>query len=265
MDALQAAILGLIQGLTEFLPISSSGHLVLTPLFFGWEDQSLAFDVAVHFGTLLAVVGYFRREMLTLVPAGLRPLRGQGMDADARMAWGLVLATIPACVVGFVLRAVLDVELGLPLLVAANLIGFGVLLWVADTYWRGDKSERDLGWGGYLLLGCAQALALSPGTSRSGITMTAGMGLGLNRVAAARVSFLMAVPVILIAAMYELGKLLTSDVPAPWLEIAIGTGVAFASGLACIHWLLRLLQVRSFLPFVIYRLVLGGIILVVYW
>lgn len=265
MDALHALLLGLIQGLTEFLPISSSGHLLLTPLLFGWEDQSLAFDVAVHFGTLLAVVIYFRAELQALVPAAFRPLRGQPMDADSTMAWGLVVATIPACAVGFVLRSVLDIEWHSPHLVAANLIIFGLLLWWADARWRGTRGEFQLGLGEYFLLGCAQALALSPGTSRSGVTMTAAMGMGLSRVAAARISFLMAVPVIAVAAAYELGGLLVSGAPAPWLEIALGSLVAMLSGLACIHFLLRLLTHYGFLPFVIYRLLLGGLIVVLYW
>ena len=264
MDAFHAAVLGLIQGLTEFLPISSSGHLVLMPLLFGWEDQSLAFDVAVHFGTLLAVVAYFRRELVALVPAAFRPLRGGGLDAQGRMAWGLALATLPACLAGFLLRAVFDIEWHDPLLVAANLVIFGLLLGWADARWRGSRGEAELGFGEFFLLGCAQALALSPGTSRSGITMTAAMAMGLSRVAAARVSFLMAVPVIAVAAVYELGGLLVSGAPAPWLEIAIGAAVAMLSGLACIHFLLKLLASYGFLPFVLYRLALGGIIVLVF-
>ena len=265
MDALQAAVLGLIQGLTEFLPISSSGHLVLAPIFFGWQDQSLAFDVAVHFGTLLAVMGYFWRELRELVPAGFRPLLGQGMDPQARMAWGLLLSTVPASVVGLVMRAVLEVEINNPLVVAANLIVFGLLLWWADTRMRGSRSEEYISWREFFLLGCAQALALSPGTSRSGITMTAAMMLGMSRVAAARVSFLMAIPVIAMAAAYEFMELLTSEGPVAWDDIGIGVAAAFVSGLVCIHWLLRLLQTTSFLPFVIYRVALGGLILVLFW
>ncbi|RZO84629.1 MAG: undecaprenyl-diphosphate phosphatase [Oceanococcus sp.] len=265
MDALHAVLLGLIQGLTEFLPISSSGHLVLTPLFMGWEAHSLAFDVAVHFGTLVAVVAYFRRDLMALVPAAFEPLTGRGWSPHARMAWGLVVATIPASLVGMLIRVVFEAEIDSPIIVAINLIVFALLLWWADTRLRGERSEMQLGWGQYFLLGCAQALALIPGTSRSGVTMTAGMAMGLSRVASARVSFLMAVPVIALAAAYELLALLLSDAPAPWLEIAIGTSVAFVSGLACIHFLLRLLQSYGFMPFVIYRLILGGVILVLFW
>jgi undecaprenyl-diphosphatase len=265
MDSLQAAVLGLIQGLTEFLPISSSGHLVLTPLFMGWTDQSLAFDVAVHFGTLLAVVLYFRTELVAIVPAAFRPLSGQGFDQESRMAWGLALATIPASIVGLVMQVGLDLELNNPRLIAVNLIVFGLLLWWADARLRGRRSEDHLSWREYFLLGCAQALALSPGTSRSGVTMTAAMAMGLSRVAAARVSFLMAVPVIALASAFEFVKLVTSDAPAPWHEIAIGTSVAFGSGLICIHALLRLLQGYGFLPFVLYRVLLGSVLLVLFW
>lgn len=265
MDALHAVLLGLIQGLTEFLPISSSGHLVLTPLFMGWEDHSLAFDVAVHFGTLVAVVAYFRRDLLALVPAAIEPLAGKPWNSRSRMAWGLVLATVPATFVGMLIRVVFEVEIDSPIIVAINLIVFGLLLWWADVRLRGERQETELRWGQYLLLGCAQALALIPGTSRSGVTMTAGMAMGLSRVAAARVSFLMAVPVIALAAAYELLALLLSGAPAPWLEIALGTAVAFISGLACIHFLLRLLSSYGFFPFVVYRLVLGGVILVLFW
>ncbi len=265
MDVLHAVLLGLIQGLTEFLPISSSGHLVLTPLFMGWQEHSLAFDVAVHFGTLVAVVVYFRRDLLTLVPAAFEPMTGRGWSAHARMAWGLVIATIPASLVGMLIRVVFDAEINSPIVVAINLIVFGLLLWWADARLRGERTETELRWGQYFLLGCAQALALIPGTSRSGVTMTAGMAMGLTRIAAARVSFLMAVPVIALAAAYELLSLLMSDGPAPWLEIAIGTSVAFVSGLGCIHFLLRLLQSYGFLPFVIYRLILGGVILILFW
>lgn len=264
MDSVQAAVLGLIQGLTEFLPISSSGHLVLVPLFLGWEDQSLAFDVAVHVGTLAAVAVYFQREVVAMGAGFFRHVRGGPLDADAKLAWGLVVATIPAGVVGIVMRLVLDVELNSPLLIAANLAVFGILLFVVDRWLRGERSENDVSWGGFLLLGCAQALALSPGTSRSGITMTAAMAMGLSRVAAARISFLMALPVIFLAGALELYKLLASGAPAPWTEIAVGMSVAFVSGILCIHFLLQLLQRMGFLPFVIYRLILAGVIVIAY-
>ncbi len=264
MEPLHAVLLGLIQGLAEFLPISSSGHLLLTPLLFGWEDQSLAFDVAVHFGTLAAVAVYFRADVLKMLNSGSRTLLGGPLDAEARLAWGLILATIPAAIVGYVLRSVLDIEFSSPLLVAGNLIVFGLLLGWADRRGRGNRQVGELRWRDFLLVGVAQALALSPGTSRSGITMTAALALGLNRVAAARLSFLMALPVILLATVYELGKLILSGAPAYWAEMAIGTAVAFVSGIVCIHFLLRLLQRYSFLPFVVYRLILGSVLVLLF-
>ncbi len=262
MDASQASALGLIQGLTEFLPVSSSGHLVLAPWLFGWEDQSLAFDVAVHMGTLLAVIVYFWRDLVSLIPAVPRIVTS-AQDDRTRLARGLLIATIPACVLGAALRIAFDIEFDSPLLVAANLMIFGILLGAADRWGRRNNRLQGLGMGGYLLLGLAQALALIPGTSRSGVTMTAGLALGLDRVDAARVSFLMAVPVIAIAGGYELLELLTAEGPVDWQDMGIGVAVAFISGLLCIAGLLRFLARVGFWPFVVYRLLLGGVILVV--
>lgn len=259
MDALQAAVLGLIQGLTEFLPVSSSGHLVLTPWLLGWTDQSLAFDVAVHLGTLLAVVVYFWRDLWGLVPAVPRLLH-DGEDPGVRLLRGLLIATVPACVLGALLRVVLDVEFSSPALVATNLILFGLLLGAADRWAPQNRKLEDVRWPGYVLLGVAQALALIPGTSRSGATMTAGRLLGLDRVGAARISFLMAVPVIAIAGAYEFLKLLQSEAPVDWQAMGIGVSVAFVSGWVCIAGLLHFVARVGFWPFVIYRLLLGGLI-----
>ena len=265
MDLLHAALLGILQGLTEFLPISSSGHLVLAPIIMGWKDQSLVFDVAVHFGTFLAVAAYFRRDLVPIIGAGLVSLRTRDVSSpEARLAWGLVIATIPAAVMGLLLQQVLELEIDAPKLVAGNLIMFGIVMWWADRYLRGTRGERDIQWGEFFLIGCAQALALFPGTSRSGITMTAAMALGLSRTAAARFSFLMALPVILIATVYELFVLFSSPEPAPWLALAIGASAAFLTGLGCIHFLISLLERIGFLPFVIYRLVLGSAILILF-
>ncbi len=265
MDLLQAALLGILQGITEFLPISSSGHLVLAPLIMGWKDQSLVFDVAVHFGTFLAVAAYFRRDLGPIISAGLTSLHTRNVsEPEARLAWGLVIATIPAAVMGLLLQQVLELEIDSPSLVAGNLILFGMVMWWADSFLRGKRSERDIQWGEFFLIGCAQALALFPGTSRSGITMTAAMALGLSRTAAARFSFLMALPVVLIATIYELFVLFSSPEPAPWITLAVGASAAFLTGLGCIHFLLSLLERIGFLPFVIYRLILGCVILIVF-
>lgn len=269
MDHLHAALLGILQGLTEFLPISSSGHLVLAPLIMGWKDQSLAFDVAVHFGTFLAVALYFRRDLVDTVGAGLRslvraPSGGRENDPHTRLAYGLIIATIPAGILGLLLQTVLEMDFDSPSVVAGNLILFGLLMWWADSSLRGERKETEIRWGEFFLIGCAQALALFPGTSRSGITMTAAMALGMSRTAAARLSFLMALPIILLATMYELYILLTSSEAQDWGAIFVGAMAAFITGLGCIHFLLRLLERIGFLPFVIYRVILGAIILFVF-
>lgn len=265
MDWIQAVVLGLVQGLTEFLPISSSAHLILVPKLFGWQDQSLAFDVALHFGTLLAVVGYFHRDIRAMTVAWLRSLFNGEPSGDARLAWGVLLATIPAGVVGFLLEEY--VEAGQPddpRLIAGALIGFGLLLWWAQVRAKQHRSEDALRWSDYLLIGVAQAIALIPGASRSGVTMTAGLMLGLTRTGAARFSFLMALPIVVLATFYEFLQLATDQTPAPWAAIAAGTAAAGVSGWLCIHYLLKIITTVGFLPFVIYRLVLGAVLLAIF-
>ncbi len=265
MDWLQAVILGLVQGLTEFLPISSSAHLILVPKLFGWQDQSLAFDVALHFGTLLAVVGYFHADIRAMAVAWARSLVNGEPSGDARLAWGVLLATVPAGVMGFLLEEY--VEAGQPddpRLIAAALISFALLLWWSQLRARQDRSENALRWAEYFMIGMAQAIALIPGASRSGVTMTAGLLLGLSRTGAARFSFLMALPVVVLATLYEFLQLALASEAAPWSAIAAGTLAAAVSGYLCIHYLLRMLTRYGFLPFVIYRIVLGGVLLAIY-
>ncbi len=265
MDWIQAVVLGLVQGLTEFLPISSSAHLILVPKLFGWQDQSLAFDVALHFGTLLAVVGYFHRDIRLMTVAWVRSLVNGEPSGDARLAWGVLLATIPAGVIGFLLEEY--VEAGQPddpRLIAAALIGFGLLLWWAQVRARQHRVESALAWRDYFLIGVAQAIALIPGASRSGVTMTAGLLLGLSRTGAARFSFLMALPVIVLATLYEFLQLAMAQAPAPWGAIGAGTVAAAVSGFLCIHYLLKIITTVGFLPFVLYRLALGGVLLAIY-
>ena len=195
MDPLQAIVLAVVQGLSEFLPISSSGHLVLVPHFFGWPDQGLAFDVAVHVGTLFAVLTYFRRELVAMIRApGFGSLAGRGLDARRRLAWQLLLGTIPVGLVGLAFGGLIEEHLRHPLSVATTLAFFGALMWLADRFGRRERDEYSVGWRDAILIGCAQALALMPGTSRSGITMTMARALGLTREGAARFSFLLAVP-----------------------------------------------------------------------
>ncbi len=196
MDYLHVIVLALIQGITEFLPISSSGHLVLVPAFLGWEDQGLAFDVAVHVGTLLAVLAYFRQDLLRIISATVSTLAGGKASAESRLGWGVILATIPVGIVGFLGKDWIEANLRSAVVVALATIGFGLLLWWADYRSSRARSLTQLNWRDVAIIGAAQAVALIPGTSRSGITMTAGLMMGLDREAAARFSFLLSIPTI---------------------------------------------------------------------
>ncbi len=267
---IHAIILGLVQGLSEFLPISSSGHLLLVPWLFDWHDFDnsaieKAFDVALHLGTLVAVVGYFRHELVTYFREGIRLLvrRERPADPDGRLAWLLVLSSIPAAIAGALFEKTIDNRLGKPGLIAVSLIVFGVLLAVADRR-RGQRSLVDYQRGDALKVGAAQVLALNPGTSRSGITMTAARFLGFTRDAAARASFLMAIPVTAGAVAYKGLKLMKDGVPSGLgVPMIVGIVTAGVSGWAAVWGTLRLIQTRTFMPFVIYRCALGVVVLVV--
>ena len=265
MDTLQTVLLALLQGLTEFLPISSSAHLILLPRLLGWGDQGLAFDVAVHVGTLLAVVLYFRRDVQRLFAAWLHSCLERRMSADARLAWLVLLGTVPVAVAGLVLHDVIETYLRSPLVIALATIGFGILLGLADWRGRQSRSEITLTVPDVIWIGLAQALALVPGTSRSGITMTAALALGLTRSAAARFSFLLSIPVILMAGGYESLKLVQQLEPVAWGSILMGTAIAAASAYLCIHFFMRLIERVGMLPFVIYRLLLGAFLLVLFY
>jgi undecaprenyl-diphosphatase len=261
MDAVQTLMLALLQGLTEFLPISSSAHLILMPRLLGWPDQGLAFDVAVHVGTLVAVVAYFRHDITRLLLAWLHSCLGRRLSSDARLAWFVLLGTLPAALAGLLLHDFVETWLRSPFVIALATIGFGLLLWVADRRGRQRRSETGLQFMDVVWIGLAQALALIPGTSRSGITMTAGLALGLTRSAAARFSFLLSVPVIVLAGGYETLQLSRHAGPVAWDAMALGTLVAAVSAYTCIHFFLRLIERIGMLPFVIYRLLLGCVLL----
>jgi len=260
MDYVQAIVLAIVQGLSEFLPISSSGHLILIPHFFGWSDQGLAFDVAVHIGTLLALLLYFRRQLGTMLSAWLDSVFRRRHSRDSRLAWQILVATIPVGVAGLLFGDFIEANLRSPLFVAGTLSFFGILMYLADRFSRGDKDEFSLSWPQALAIGCAQALALMPGTSRSGITMTAGRALGLSRSGAARFSFLLAIPGIGAAGAYEGLKLVTSPAAVDWQPMVVGVVFAALSGIACIHFLIRFIERIGLLPFTIYRLILAGVI-----
>lgn len=265
MSYFEAIVLAIIQGLTEFLPISSSAHLILAPVFFGWDDQGLAFDVAVHLGSLLAVCTYFRAEILSISQAWLSSLRQRQMpDGEALFGWYVLIATIPAGLVGLALNDFVEANLRSPMVIAASTALFGVLLWAVDRRGGAGMDEHQLTLGKVLLIGCAQALALIPGTSRSGITITAGLLVGLSRQAAARFSFLMAIPVITLASMLQITKLMESPEPVQWDVIAIGCLMSALAAYFCIEFFIRLLDRLSMLPFAIYRIVLAIVIVLAF-
>jgi undecaprenyl-diphosphatase len=266
---LQALLMGIVQGLTEFLPVSSSGHLVLIPFLFGWDDAfltSLGFSVMLHVGTLVALLVYFRADWLRLVPAGLATIRDRSFDddPDRRLAWLLVAATIPAAIVGFLLNDLIEDRFREVGLVAVTLIVGGAILFIADRIGRRDKRVADLTLPIAVGIGLAQALALIPGISRSGISISAGRLAGLDREAAARFAFLMATPITAGAGVFEARKLLTGEagVDVQVAPLLVGMVAALVSGLAAIHFMLRYLRTRSLDVFVAYRLVLAGVVLV---
>lgn len=264
MDWLQTLLLAALQGLTEFLPISSSGHLILLPRLVGWQDQGLAFDVAVHVGSLAAVVCYLRRQLVDLWQAWWAEVtRGQA-SADARLGWAVLIATVPVTVVGALINGGVEDLLRDPMVIAAATLVFAVLLWIADRYARHVRDEHTLSWRDIVIVGCAQALALIPGTSRSGITMTAGLALGLTRSAAARFSFLLSIPVILLAGGLKTAELLSAPQAAPWMYILAGAAMSGVTAFLCIHYFLKLIDRIGMTPFVIYRIGLALLLFYLY-
>lgn len=242
MDFLQILILALVQGVTEFLPVSSSAHLILVPILTGWEDQGLAFDVAVHVGTLTAVVLYFRREIGKMTVSWLGSVTGRGMDADAKLAWAVLLGTIPVGLCGLLFKDLIEEHLRHPYVLASTTLLFALLLWWADAKTRGERSEYSIGWLDILFIGLAQALALIPGTSRSGATMTAALFLGLSRQAAARFSFLLSIPVIVLAGgLSTLDYLETASID-DMQPLMLGALLSGVSAYFCIHYFLKLLE-----------------------
>ena len=262
MELLQILILAMVQGLTEFLPISSSAHLILAPLVTGYADQGLAFDVAVHVGTLAAVVGYFRREVIAIGGDFFRSwINPAARSRDARLGWMIVIATIPVGLFGLLMKSLVETDLRAPLVIAITTIGFGVLLLLADKLGRRSRDEYTIGWRDALIVGLFQAMAIIPGTSRSGATMTAGLFLGLTRKAASRFSFLISIPTIIMSGGLLTLDLLQSDLPVEWGSIMLGVVLAFVTAYLCIHFFLQFIERIGMMPFVLYRFVLGAAIL----
>lgn len=269
MNPFHAIVLAVVQGITEFIPVSSSAHLILVPYFLGWPDQGLAFDVATHAGTLLAALLYFRRDVRELVVGFFS---GREASAEAgfnprRLGWALVVGTVPAGIFGLLFHHAVETQARNPLLIAGTSIGYGLLLAAADRIGRRTREIGEIGLSAALVIGFAQALALVPGTSRSGITITAALLLGFSRPAAARFSFLLVIPVSALAALHDGYKLATGAVPSSQaLPMAIGVVVSALVGYLVIGWLLAFLRRQSLTVFVAYRLALGVIILaVVLW
>jgi undecaprenyl-diphosphatase len=260
-----AIVLGALQGLTEFLPISSSGHLIVVPWLLGWNDFAgnpdlkKAFDVALHLGTFVGAAFYFRSDLLALARAGLGSIRRRAVQTEPeRMAWLLLLSTVPAAVTGATLESVIEDELGQEWLIGVMLVVFGVVLWWADRA-RGERPAGEYGRRDAIVMGAAQALALQPGVSRSGVTISAGRWLGFDRDAATRLSFLMSLPIIGGAGLYEGVDVLTgSGIPSGfWGAFAWGMAASAVTGFLAVWGLLRLLRTTSFTPFVAYRVVAG--------
>lgn len=259
-EFIRATVLAIVQGFSEFLPISSSAHLILPSALLGWEDQGLAFDVAVHFGSLFAVLLYFRREVGAILIGMITRLCGGASSHESRLGWQLLLATLPVVIAGVVLKDVVDSHLRAVWVLTASTLVFALLLWLADRRGGGGIGLQDMSVRSALIIGFAQVLALIPGTSRSGITMTAALFCGLDRDAASRFSFLLSIPVIAGASLLFLLDLLHES-NVNWTELIYALVLSMLTALACIHWFLGLIGRIGFLPFVVYRLLLGLLLL----
>lgn len=263
MSWFEAIFLGVLQGLSEFLPISSSGHLLIFSQLFQWEDPGAAFTAVTQIGTEIAVVVYFRRDIHRIITTWLRSLHDPSIrqSIDARMGWYVIIGTIPIAVLGFVFASQIETTARNLWLVSFMLIFFGILLGLADKYGSKVKSVDSLNTRDGLIFGFGQALALIPGVSRSGATITVGLTMGYSRVAATRYAFLLAIPAVIGSGLFEATKI-GSDPYVDWGQTIVATIIAFFVGLAVIAWLLRWLATRTYTPFVIYRITLGSLVMV---
>ena len=266
---IQALVMGIVQGLTEFLPVSSSGHLIIVPWVFGWDDAfitSLAFSVMLHLGTLIALLIYFRADWLRLIPAGLATIRDRSFrgDPDRKLAWLLVAATVPAATVGFLFNDFFETQVRQIGLVVVTLVIGGVILWIADRVGDRTKAVGDLTFPIAAGIGAAQALALIPGISRSGVSISAGRFAGLDREAAARFAFLMATPITAGAVLFEGRKLVTGEagVDVAIAPLLVGLVSSLVAGLLAIRFMLSYLRTRSLSIFVWYRFALAAVVVV---
>src|SRR5262245_13886077 len=261
MNALQALVLGVVQGLTEFLPISSSGHLRIVPALLGWDDPGAAFTAVIQLGTMSAVLLYFRTDLWRIATAWLRSLRDPEIrgDLDARMGWYIILGTIPIAVIGLAFKDPIETKFRNLELIGTTLIVFGFVMLAAEAVSRRDRPLREITRRDGFLIGCAQALALVPGVSRSGATISAGLFLNFDRAAAARYSFLLSVPAVVLSGLFELRHAGEGNLPIGATIIA--TLLAFVTGYASIAFLLRYLARHTIAVFVGYRIVLGVMVI----
>jgi undecaprenyl-diphosphatase len=264
IDVVQAVALALIQGLTEFLPVSSSAHLIIPSLVLGWTDQGLAFDVAVHVGTLAAVLLYYREDLLRMADRWVRSLTGGPVSDDSRMVWYLLIATIPAGLAGLFGGDFIEGNLRTLPVIATTTLVFGLLLGVADYRIRRTGGNVPIGMRIAVLIGFAQALALVPGVSRSGVTMTAALLLGMDRQWAARFSFLLSIPIIASAGLLKTIHLATAAVSVDWFVIGLGAVVSGVAAYICIGAFLRLIDKVGFMPFVYYRVGLAAVLCLIW-
>lgn len=260
MSTFEIVVLALIQGITEFIPVSSSAHLILPSQLLGWNDQGLAFDVAVHVGTLSAVIVYFRQDIQRLFAGWFTTGFSRTPNADGRLAWYLTIATLPACVLGFAFSDVIEQHARSLSVIATTTIVFGILLAFADRR-KGEATLVTMTLTMALIIGLAQAIALIPGTSRSGITLTAALFLGMQRGDGARFSFLLSIPLILAAGALKAMELQSSGAIVAWNELLLGAVVSAVSAFLCIHYFLAFINRIGMMPFVVYRLVLGTLLL----
>jgi undecaprenyl-diphosphatase len=254
-------VLAVVQGLTEILPVSSSGHLALVPNIMDWKDQGLVFDVAVHFGTLVAVCLYFREDVVRLLQGTLGFLKGDLGSRNSQLAICIGAGTVPAAVAGLLLAGWIAENLRDPLVVVVTLSGYGILLALADRLGRRRREMPDVRLSDALLIGLAQALALVPGTSRSGVTITAGMALGFKRQDAARFSFLLSVPVILLATIYEVGLIVIEEAAVSLGTLGLGALIACLVAYLTIGFFMRVINTIGLVPFAVYRILLAAVIL----
>jgi undecaprenyl-diphosphatase len=274
MEILAAAILGIIQGLTEFLPISSSAHLILLPWFLGWKPEGIAFDVALHVGTAIAVLAFFWSDWIRLAHEAIVGIFTGAPFANQHrlLAWYIVVGSIPAAVIGILLEETVESKLRSPLITVFTLVIFGIILLNAERRSKHNRTIDKFTWADSIWIGISQAVALIPGVSRSGITITTAMLRNSDRTSAARFSFLLSTPVIVGAGLLQSWKLVKAlrhpvagAVDMNWMVLIVGVLTAALTGFLCIRFFLRYLQNKSFAPFVIYRILLAGVVLIYYF